>query len=112
MKLEIKGRIAEANIQAEFYRKCVENNLCCYLEYKFEKSRFDAVLYHKNTLEIYAIIEIKSYALNKNPNLNTKQLFKYRQYNIPVYVIGRLEAIDSVINKILQLNNINHDQHY
>jgi hypothetical protein len=104
MKLEIKGRISEANIQAEFYRRCKDNNLHCYLEYKHEKSRFDAVMYYRETLEIYAIIEVKSYAEKKAPNLDTKQLKKYNQYNIPVYVIGRMEAIDEVIEDLLLKN--------
>lgn len=101
MKLKIGKRISEANIQAEFYRKCLENKLNCYLEYKYDKCRFDAVLYHKYNKDIYAIVEIKSYIKKQSPNLNTKQLEKYSQYNIPIYVIGRIEDIDSTIEKIL-----------
>ena len=104
IKIGKTGRISEANIQAEFYMACKENNINCYLEYhiKFLKSRFDAVIYDDND-NIYAIIEIKSYKYNRLPNFDTKQLKRYRSFGIPVFVVGRLEQIDNIISKIKEL---------
>lgn len=99
MKLIIKRRISEANIQAEFYCRCKENNLNCYLEYKIDNCRFDCVIYDENK-NIYAIVEIKSYTRDKEPNWNTKQMRKYRQFNLPIYLITKIDQIDNIISKL------------
>ena len=90
-------KINSTNIQAEFYRQCVENNISVHLEYKHECSRFDAVVYDKVTKEILFIIEIKSYKVPQRPNVYTKQIYKYRQYNIPVIIVGRGEKVKDAV---------------
>ena len=50
MEFKLPKRISEANIQAEFYKQCKENNINVYLEYKHEKCRFDAVIHNENEI--------------------------------------------------------------
>jgi type I site-specific restriction endonuclease len=102
MKLIIKNRITESNIQAEFYFSCKMNNINCYLEYKINQCRFDAVIYN-NEKEILAIIEVKSYTTNKEPKRNTKQIKKYSEFALPIFMISRLDQIESIINEIKKL---------
>jgi hypothetical protein len=102
MKLIIKSRITEANIQAEFYHSCKMNGINCYLEYKIDGCRFDAVIYD-NTNEILAIVEIKSYITDKEPRRNTKQIKKYSLHSLPIFMISRLDQIESVIDEIKKL---------
>ena len=90
-----KNKITEANIQAEFYYFCKLNNINCYLEFKLEKCRFDAVIFDEN-YKIRYIIEFKSYKTEKKGITNTKQLNKYRKFNCEVILITRLEQIDDV----------------
>lgn len=99
MKLIIKNRITEANIQAEFYYSCRMNGINCYLEYKINGCRFDAVIYN-NEKEILAIVEIKSYITDREPKRNTKQIEKYSLHAIPIFMISRLNQIESVISEI------------
>lgn len=95
-------RISEANIQAEFYKQCKDSGLSVYLEYKLGKSRFDAVIYNETTNRILYIIEIKSYKdINRVPNIHSKQLFKYSQYDVPIILIGRKEKVKDAIKYIL-----------
>jgi hypothetical protein len=93
MKLEYK-RISEANIQAEFYRQCMDHGLHCYLEFPQGNCRFDAVVYTKPDKDIHFIIEIKSYkSKTHEAHLYTEQTNKYRQFGIPVLVIVRRSEI-------------------
>ena len=98
MKFTKPNRIAEANIQAEFYHQCQLNGIECYLEYKHEHSRFDAVIIMNE--EIRFIVEFKSYKTDKKGKTNTKQLDKYRQYEIPLFLITRMNQIDEAIKFI------------
>lgn len=94
------NKIHSANIQAEFYSRCKENNIICYLEFKDKNSRFDALVFNDD-LQKKAIIEFKSYKdKNKKTNLFTKQILKYTTYNLNIYVITRFEQIDEVISKL------------
>jgi hypothetical protein len=113
MKLIRGTKVSEANIQAEFYMACKRHNINCYLEYsvicttktmrkKQRKCRFDAVLYDKED-NIFAIIEIKSYHTHRPGNRATVQLYHYEQYGIPVFLITRIENIESTIKLILLL---------
>jgi hypothetical protein len=103
MKLEIKHRIAEANIQAEFYHQCKLNKIPCYLEYKIERSRFDAVIYEEKSKEILCLLEIKSYKYEyDDANIDTKQCKKYSKYRIPLIYIVRMSDIEEVIKYLLK----------
>ena len=98
MKFIKPDRIAEANIQAEFYHQCKLNGIECYLEYKHEHSRFDAVIIQNDEIEF--IIEFKSYKTDKAAKLNTKQLDKYRKYGVQIFVITRMETVYLFVNQI------------
>jgi DNA-binding MurR/RpiR family transcriptional regulator len=95
MKFENPERITEANIQAEFYHQCRLKGVECYLEYKHEQSRFDAIIIKNN--DVVLIVEFKSYKTDKKGKTKTKQLDKYRQYGIPVLLITRMNQIEQVI---------------
>jgi len=103
MKFKKPDRIAEANIQAEFYHQCKVRGIECYLEYKHEQSRFDAIITEEEYIRF--IVEFKSYKTNKKGKTKTRQLDKYRQYGLPVFLITRMEQIDRVIASILFLLN-------
>lgn len=114
MKLIRTLKLPEANIQAEFYMACKQNQLNCYLQYivdnplswkKHGKCRFDAVIYDSND-EIFAIIEIKSYhRQNKQGNRDTKQLKKYTQFNVPIFILTRIEHIPDLIKQIFKIKS-------
>lgn len=103
MKFINSRRISEANIQAEIYHQCKLNSINCYLEYKVPgnkpRSRLDIVILD-NDDNITLIIEVKSYIVDKLPNLNTRQIRKYLKYGIPIVVIGRMENIYNLIKGI------------
>lgn len=102
MELKLKRkRISEANIQAEFYHQCRTLSIPCYLEYKQDTSRFDAVIYDPITLKILIIIEIKNSKKSK-VNEETKQFNKYKKFNIPIMVIRNSNDIKEAIVNILR----------
>jgi hypothetical protein len=101
MKLIIKNKVSESNIQAEFFCKCREVGLNCYLEYTYENCRFDAVLYDDEK-NIYCIVEFKSYKTDKAEKLNTKQLCRYKKYNLPIIVCTRLDDVKGAIIQSLR----------
>jgi hypothetical protein len=95
-----KNKVNSAMIQAEFYARCKEENIICYLEYKERNSRFDALIFDKNLNKI-AIVEFKSYiSKNKVGIRNTKQIKKYLSYNLPVFLVVRFIEIDKIILEI------------
>ena len=101
MKLVVGRRIAETTIQAEFYHQCRLNKIRCYLEYKYEHSRFDGVLYdeYKN---IYAIIEFKSRYNPFELDVKGRQFNKYMQYNIPLIYVVNMKSVTRAIDYIKQ----------
>ena len=98
MKFKLPKRISEANIQAEFYSQCKSNNINVYHEYKYEECRFDAVIYEHD--KIILIVEFKSYKRKRKPNYETKQIQKYKKYNIPILIVGRMEDVKRTVNYI------------
>jgi len=99
MRFEPKHTIPSANIQAEFYRQCLDNGISVYLEYKYENCKFDAVVYEND--DVRFIVEFKSYATKRTPKRNTKQMKKYGSYGIPVILVTRMEDVCLAINQIL-----------
>ena len=93
-------KINSANIQAEFYKQCIDNNLPVHLEYRHDRSRFDAIVYSATTNDIKFIIEIKSYKEVQKANVNTKQIAKYSQYGIPIIVLGRMSRVADAVKYI------------
>jgi hypothetical protein len=95
-----KNKVNSAVIQAEFYARCKEENIICYLEYKERNSRFDALIFDRDLNKI-AIVEFKSYASKEKKGIkNTKQIKKYLSYNLPVLLIVRHEEIEINITKL------------
>ncbi len=113
MKFIKPKRIAHANIQAEIYRQCKKNKIRCYLEYPFNRTernggqspRADVVIINKRD-EIVAIIEVKSYSKNraKRPhNWKTPQIGRYRKLGLPIFITGRMEKIQELMDGLKQL---------
>lgn len=95
-----KNKVNSAVIQAEFYARCKEENIICYLEYKERNSRFDALIFDRDLNKI-AIVEFKSYtSKEKKAVKNTKQIKKYLSYNLPVLLVVRHEEIEINITKL------------
>jgi hypothetical protein len=97
MRLIKPRKLPEANIQAELYHRCKTAGISVLLEYSVKrqdgkKCRFDAVLL-KGT-EIVGIIEVKSYKNPaRQPNANTKQMAKYREFGVPVYLVTHMNHL-------------------
>ncbi|WMX12387.1 hypothetical protein [Aureispira sp. CCB-E] len=103
MKLGIKRKkISEANIQAEFYHQCRLYKIPFYLEFKYENSRFDGVVFDTKTHEILIIVEFKSKVKSKK-EYNTLQIKKYKKYNLPIIVIDKVSQIEEGIIKIFRI---------
>jgi hypothetical protein len=102
-------RLPEANIQAEVYRRLKELNIECVLEYKFvkEKIRADVIVIKDNKIICACEIKSKLY-LNRPVNTTTKQFKKYFSLGIPIFYTGRLEKVDELINRIVNLYNISN----
>jgi len=107
IKFEKPKRLHSANIQAEFYRKCRMLDLRICLEYKHDDCRFDAVAIDDDD-NIVAIVEFKSYSAkfrqpHYTPNYNTKQITKYKKFGVPVFIVGRMNQVEYIIYKIVDL---------
>lgn len=110
--LAIKSRIPEANIQAEFYRRCWAKGVKVLLEIKHERSRFDAVVFCEDAA--VAIVEVKNYS-NKRISAGykngeytpkqTKQFAKYNDYGVPVIVIPGPAFINDAVDKAREVIN-------
>jgi len=98
MKFIEPKRLAEANIQAEIYSRCKALGIQCYLEYKTVDCRFDVIIIKGG--EITHIIECKSYARNNPKKENTKQIEKYKKFEVPILLCGRWDDIDQIISTI------------
>jgi len=94
-------RISSANVQAEFYRQCMNAGIKCHLEYRVDNCRFDAVIVHND--EIVFIIEAKNYKPNPQRPRAVKQLEKYSQYGIPVILLKDFSSIEPAILKIREV---------
>lgn len=92
-------KLPEANIQAELYCRLKQENIDCFLEYKVNRCRVDCAIF--KDYELFMVVEVKSYKELQLPNLDTKQLEKYRNnLGVPVIVFGRMEHLEHVINII------------
>ena len=99
--------LSEFEIHAKVYNILLLNNVNVRGEVKQNDCRFDLVVFNNNN-EAVAIIECKSWK-RKRKSTQTKQLAKYLQYGLPVYVIGKESRIEQLIKKIVYLvNNPNH----
>ena len=92
---------SEFEIQAELYRLLQDDGYFIVRgEVKAPGCRFDLVLYN-TAFEAVAIIECKRYkSKHKTPKVNTKQIGKYKQFGLPVYLCVRMSDISSLIEKI------------
>ena len=95
-------KVSEFEVQAQLYQELIIRGFCVRGEVKHEKSRFDLVIYNKDE-EAICIIEVKNYKRNKKPNVKTKQIRKYLQYDLPVLVCVHSEQVKMTIAMIKRL---------
>lgn len=97
-------RMPEANIQAEIYRYCRNNNISICLEYKKDNCRFDAVII-KNE-KIIAIVETKSRKnIDHDRVKRTLQYRKYKKYNVPIILCLHWSEIEKTCQTIANMYN-------
>ena len=98
-------RVAEANIQAELYRRLKELSITCYLEYKIKlincttsrrKSLRVDLLVLKNN-KIVCLIEIKSHRVKREFLSQTKQIQTYLSLGIPFILCDNFNFEESII---------------
>ena len=96
-------RIPEANIQAEIYRFCRNNNIKVCLEYKVENCRLDIVIVKHE--RIILIIETKSRKKEypKNKRYKTKQINKYKKFEVPILVCASWYEIEQTCKEIKRM---------
>ena len=68
-----------------------------HFEYSHERSRFDCIV-HDDSI-VYIIIEIKT--SHRKARKNTKQMAKYKQYNVPIILISNMEDVGYGLIRIL-----------
>jgi hypothetical protein len=93
-------KISEFEIQAQLFMMLRNSGVNVKGEYKYKNCRFDLAIFKNDKL--FSIVEVKSYVEYQKPNLDTKQLAKYRSKCKNVYVIGREEDLISVYNIIIK----------
>ena len=96
------GKVAEANIQAEFYRLCRQNDVKILLEVKYHDCRFDAVIFYED--KPFAIIEVKNYGKRcsiRGLKRTGRQWLKYSRYEIPVIEVLNSRQIVPKFNELL-----------
>lgn len=116
-----RGKIKEANIRAEFYKRCREAGLICYLQHTVfpmclhpKRCVFDAVILHPfdgETNMICAIIEFKSRVNDSDyVKKETNQMQRYRKAaeemgNIPIIKCNNWEEINTALGKAIDVVN-------
>ena len=98
MKLKPIYRIPEANIQAELYHKLKLEGIESILEYKSDGCKLDLIVVKGR--DIKCIIEVKSYTKNRLPNYHTKQIEKYKKFNLPIKICGSMSDIPNTLKFI------------
>lgn len=96
------GKVPEANIQAEFYRLCRQNDVKILLEVKYQNCRFDAVVFNND--KPFAIVEIKNYGkkcTERGLKRTGRQWLKYSSYGIPVIEVLNSRQIVPKFNELL-----------
>ncbi len=101
MKYDRSQHKHEDNLKAELSKRAQSSGLFLHVEYVYKNCRFDCVLVRKD--EVLAIIEVKNWtekqakANKKNPS---KQLVKYSQFQLPVYVIWDFEGTTQLMKAL------------
>lgn len=106
MKLFLKKRLPEANVQAELYMKCREFGYPCILEYRVKGARFDAVIHRGE--DIICIVEVKNLSRKAvkrrlSGERQYKQIERYENYGVPVLCLWNMKYLDSVVAEIARL---------
>ena len=107
-------RLHEDNIKADLYLELKKLNIPCILEYSFDNCRFDIALFTNTKYnQLMGIIEIKRSATkphvkarcnrlltkaNQNNFILTKQLKKYIDFDVPVFVVAGTWNISNGVN--------------
>src|SRR5208282_2566208 len=81
--IECPFKVAEANIQAEFYHFARLHNLQCLLEFRTPCGRHDITVFNPDFTKLMAIVECKVYVMGND----TKQLRRYRRVGVKVFTL-------------------------
>lgn len=95
-------KLPKANIQAEFYKQCKDNNINVCLEYKYNNCRFDAIVYDKYNF-VWFIVEIKNYKHPKKGRITfkyTKQYKKYSSFHTELILITCMKEVKKYVKYI------------
>lgn len=103
---KIPYRIPEANIQAEFYHQCRLRQIKVFLQFPYEDCKFDCIVLDKSKKKILCVVEIK-YRKTTKKNYNTKQMKKYRNFDVPVFLVTSKEDI---VKTIIEIESIFHSK--
>ncbi len=94
-------RIHSMNVQCELYRKAVMCGLKPIVEYKYENCRFDVVMVYND--QIFAIIEVKNYVRPYFVPPVTKQMDKYSQLGLPLFLCRSFQDVDYIVAECVRL---------
>jgi hypothetical protein len=111
MRFNPPRRLKEANITMAFYEWFIRNDIegkygvALYFEYPIrvykgdgKRCHFDCIVYHKRSLEILILIEVKSHRRPGRDMSGTKQYKKYSSFGLPLLYITYLEGLDEYLN--------------
>lgn len=104
MKVDLSKQPHQDNLKAEIYHqfriqsiRCASWEIIC--EYKNDNCRFDLIIYDKETLDVFVIIEVRRIGVRKAPKLNGRKHTKYCSSGNVLY-IGHFHEIDNLFDCI------------
>lgn len=102
MKYNRTNKKHEDNLKFELAKGCARSGIMLHFEYRYGDCRFDAVVVRGD--DILAIIEVKNWAgqveAHKKTQKPSKQLAKYVQFGVPVYVLWFYTGIGPLIKRL------------
>ncbi len=116
MKYKKHDHIREVEIQNKLYNSCIEAGLTCELQYivnpnqqylpkEYRESTcvFDLIVIE--AYEIIAIVEVKDSNCTPIVVEGSKQIEKYNQFNLPVFVLYSAHDIPYLVKKLLEVRD-------
>ena len=97
-------KVAEANIQAEFYMLCRKHGVQVLLEVAHENCRFDAVVFVDD--KAFLIVEVKNFSPRcsaRGLKKTGRQWNKYSRYGLPIIEILNSRQIMPKFQEVLRL---------
>jgi hypothetical protein len=99
--------VKEAVIQSKLYESCEKAGLVCDLQYvvfldgKKEKCVLDLVVIEN--YQIIAIVEVKDQEDNPDRIRDSKQLKRYKQFGVPVFILYSIYDIPHLIKRLVKI---------